>query len=75
MYKSLLLLSGVVSCAQAFVLPQTSSSPSHIPSSASALRVSLEQNQEQTTSQQPIRRHRRSKKEPLIAVIGRRKFE
>ena len=37
--------------------------------------MSLEQNSESTTTQentqQPIRRHRRSKKEPLVAIIGR----
>jgi len=68
MSKSLLLLLAAFSCTQAFVLPR-------IPQRLTSLYVSLEQNQETTQEEeqntQPIRRHRRSKKEPLIAVVGR----
>ena len=70
----LALLLGTLACTQAFLplFQRTSTTPKIITS----LGVSLEQNQDVTkeitgASNQPIRRHRRSKKEPLIAVIGR----
>lgn len=75
---SLILFTGALSCAQAF-LPLTSiTKVASLPPTLSRrnYQVASQEQQEDLASSdeltsQPIRRQRRSKKEPLIAVIGR----